>query len=147
MIVIVLRGIVKGIFWLLLLAAALEDWKSRIIDNRIPLFLFLLGIPAFLLFPEQGIPARLLGIFAVAGPMLLLNIIVPGGFGGGDIKLMAASGWLLGWQTVCRAVIPALLTAGIYVLFMLASGKLKRRDTFPLGPFLVLGLAVAVFQS
>ena len=48
----------------------------------------------------------------VSVPMLLLTLAVPGAFGGGDIKLMAASGFFLGMDAIVCAMMFGLLTGG-----------------------------------
>ncbi len=67
------------------------------------------------------------------------------GIGGGDIKLMAVSGFLLGWKAVLAAMFIGLLAAGVYCVWMLAGKKLSRKDAFAFGPFLALGLGIAFF--
>ena len=73
----------------------------------------------------------------------LLALIVPGAFGGGDIKLMAASGLFLGMDAIVCAMFFGLLSGGGYAAFMLATKRLKKSDQFAFGPFLAFGLAVA----
>ena len=75
--------------------------------------------------------------------MLVLALIVPGAFGGGDIKLMAASGLFLGMDAIVCAMFFSLLSGGGYAAFMLATKQLKKSDQFAFGPFLAFGLAVA----
>ena len=74
-----------------------------------------------------------------------MALIVPGGFGGGDIKLMAAAGLLLGWQRSLFAVFLALLAGGGYGIWLLAAHKAGRKDHFAFGPFLCIGIAAALF--
>ena len=52
----------------------------------------LLAAAAMLLDRNTGIASRLLGALCVSAPMLALTLVIPGAFGGGDIKLMAAAG-------------------------------------------------------
>ena len=86
---------------------------------------------------------RLLGMLVVSFPMLLTDFIIPAGFGGGDIKLMAAAGLFLGWRPVLMAAVMAFAAAGVYSVFLLLTGRAGRRDAFAFGPFLCAGLAVA----
>lgn len=65
---------------------------------------------------------------------------VKGGFGGGDIKLMAVSGFLNGVKIITYAGMLGIILSGIYVSMMLAAGKMGRKDSFALGPFLVMGI-------
>ena len=127
----------------ILLAVALIDWRTRIIPTRFPLFILLLGVAQLFLVPEHGIGDRLTAMLLVSVPMLLLTLAVPGAFGGGDIKLMAASGFFRGMDATVCAMVFGLLTGGVYAAFMLATKRLKKKDSFALGPFLAFGLGLA----
>lgn len=61
------------------------------------------------------------------------------------IKLMAASGLLLGTASIVCAMFIGIVTGGGYAAVMLAGKKLEKKDQFAFGPFLALGLAAAVF--
>ena len=76
--------------------------------------------------------------------VLYLRPTIPGGFGGGDIKLMAAAGLFLGWQRTLLAGFLALVGGGTYGIWLLAARKAGRRDHFAFGPFLCAGLAAAL---
>lgn len=157
------------------------DWKSRRIDNRFPLGIFLLGVLSFLFslvpeasfskfwflksdflepellkpdflklclseyyFPEPGFSERLLGSFLAALPLFVLTLVFPGAFGGGDIKLLAAGGFFLGWRAMVPAAGVGLLTAAVYAVGRMACGKLTLKSQLPLGPFLAGGMAVGL---
>ena len=83
------------------------------------------------------------GAIGVSLFLLAAALTAQGGFGGGDIKLMAASGWLLGYRAMIPAIFIGILTGGIYCIWMLARGKMTRKDRFAFGPFLAIGLAAA----
>lgn len=75
---------------------ALIDWDTQMIYDRFHIMILILAVFDFLLYPERGIVTRLIGALIISVPMLILALVIPGAFGGGDIKLMAASGLLLG---------------------------------------------------
>lgn len=129
---------------ILLLKVAYNDWKRRKIDNRSCVFILLLTIMDMGSSADIAFLERMVGGVIVAAPMLLLTIIVPGAFGGGDIKLMAASGLLLGKTRIVYAMVIAIFVAGVYGSVMLFMGRYKRKDKFAFGPFLVIGLFCAV---
>ena len=87
---------------------------------------------------------RLIGMVCISVPMLLLAIAVPGAFGGGDIKLMAAGGLFLGWRTVLASAIIGILLGGGYGIYLLASGKKGRKEQFAFGPFLCVGMILGL---
>ena len=129
----------------ILMVVALIDWDTQLIYDRFQIAVLLLGLISIWLFPQHGITDRLIGAVIVSVPMLLLTILVPGAFGGGDIKLMAVSGFFLGTSSIVCAMFFGLLTGGGYAAVMLKSGRLGRKDQFAFGPFLAFGLALSVF--
>lgn len=139
-----LRGLLAFGFLGILAVVALIDWETRIIYDRFHIFIVLMGIAALWLFPEHGMTDRMFGAIVISVPMLALAMLVEGAFGGGDIKLMAAGGFLLGWRAVVFAMFTGLVTGGIYCVWMLAGKKLARKDYFAFGPFLAVGLAAAL---
>ena len=75
---------------------------------------------------------------------LLLCLAIPGAFGGGDIKLMAAAGLFLGWQHTLLAMFFGILGGGFYGMYLLAARKADKKDHFAFGPFLCVGIVLAL---
>lgn len=119
-----------------------KDWKYQKIDNRFHLAITCLALCEMCL--KMGLPwqQRITGAVAVAVPMWLLTVCLGGGFGGGDIKLMAVSGLMIGGNGVIQAAVTGIMLSGVYCAGMLAAGKMGRKDTFPLGPFLATGIII-----
>lgn len=123
----------------LLCAASVFDLRRRVIPDRLNLVIALCALLCFS-------PEKLLGL-AVALPFLLAAIFC-GGLGGGDIKLMAASGLVLG---LARGLLAAM--AGLCLLLLYAAGQKiysmargrKAETAFPLAPFLSAGCLLAYF--
>ncbi len=91
------------------LAAVITDVRSRTIPNWIPVAALVAGVVCQVL--DKGwsrAAAATLG--AVAGFGVFLVFYLLGGMGGGDVKLMAGFGALLGASRLLEA---ALWTAGI----------------------------------
>lgn len=141
----IIRGFLGLCYLGILLSAAHMDLKTRRIDDRFHAGILVLGLLS--LWTDSGISPteRLVGAFAVSLPMLLLSVAVSGAFGGGDIKLMATSGFLLGWRSVVVAMLLGLLLGGCCALVLLLCKKVKRKDRIAFGPFLAAGLAIAYF--
>lgn len=98
------------------LAAVITDVRSRTIPNWIPVAALAGGIGCQVLDKGwSGLPAA--GLGAVAGFGVFLVFYLLGGMGGGDVKLMAGFGALLGASRLLEA---ALWTAGIGGLMALA---------------------------
>ena len=143
--------IVKGILFAALLAvAAVWDMKKREIPNLIPLAMLPVGCIGITL---ATLPAALLGMAVTALPYFVAAVAVKrGGFaiGGGDIKLMAGCGFVLGvWGGIVQSI--AALTAAIFAGAVVAAVKKKkyREVKIPLAPCFGVGgilayLAVAL---
>lgn len=140
-----LQGALVYAFLAILTVVAMIDLDTQIIYNRFPAMIVLLGFAALWLFPQHTVIDRLIGACEISLPMFLLALAIPGAFGGGDIKLMAAAGWFLGWRANAAAMFLALVIGGCYGADMLLTGRLKQGDHFAFGPFLAIGLAVAAF--
>lgn len=134
-------------FLAVLLVAAVSDYGTQTIYDSCHVIIFLLGAAALCLYPEHRLMDKCIGTLMISLPMFLLTIIIPGVFGGGDIKLMAAGGWFLGAKSVVLAFVIGVFAGGMYCAVMLAWKKIDRKEYVAFGPWLALGLAVAVFYE
>lgn len=139
------QGLAAYAFLGILTVIAFIDRDTKMIYDRFQLMILGLGIWALWLWPEHGLTDRIIGALVTALPMFLLALAVEGAFGGGDIKLMAVSGFLLGWRSILAAMLIALTAGGSYCAYMLCRRRMSRKDSFAFGPFLAAGLAAALF--
>lgn len=131
----------------ILLLISIIDFKVQMIPNQLNMLLFVVGIWSSFVFQEITFSGRCLGIFSVSVPLLLFTVLCSGGVGGGDIKLMAASGMLLGVKWNIFAACIGLILGGVYGLFLLITRRVKRKDRFALGPFLCIGIAITFWKQ
>ena len=125
------------VYLMILCRIAYADWKYQIIEPWTHIGILTLACMEMLFRVGVSVQERCLGAVVIAVPMLVLTVLLKGGFGGGDIKLMAVSGFLNGVKVITYA---GIILSGIYVSMMLAAGKMGRKDSFALGPFLVMGI-------
>lgn len=122
------------------------DHDTRIIPNSLVLCVAALGLivlvadlalPNGCLFPAVDVSwlDHVIGIFAASIPLLIIALITKG-FGGGDIKLMAALGLVLGWKLVLLALVCGVVLGGIYAIVLLITKRMGLKGTFAFGPFL-----------
>jgi len=76
--------------------------------------------------------------------LTLLTLIFPGAIGGGDVKLLAASGLYLGFAGALRAIVFTFLSGGILTLLMVALGRAKLRGKIPYAPAIAVGVLAAL---
>ncbi len=131
----------------LLLIIAWCDQRTMTIPNGLVLACMIPAVLAVFAFPEVTISSRLIGIVSVSLPLLLITILVPGAFGGGDIKLMAVLGFFLGWKNCLIAFAIAVLAGGLYGLVFLVLKKKSWKAHFAFGPFLCAGTIVTMFAG
>ena len=128
------------VYLMILCRIAYADWKYQIIEPWTHIGILTLACMEMLFRVGVSVQERCLGAVVIAVPMLVLTVLLKGGFGGGDIKLMAVSGFLNGVKVITYARMLGIILSGIYVSMMLAAGKMGRKDSFALGPFLVMGI-------
>lgn len=128
------------VYLMILCRIAYADWKYQIIEPWTHIGILTLACMEMLFRVGVSVQERCLGAVVIAVPMLVLTVLLKGGFGGGDIKLMAVSGFLNGLKVITYAGMLGIILSGIYVSMMLAAGKMGRKDSFALGPFLVMGI-------
>ena len=127
------------LFIVLLCSASISDFRKRIVPDRICLFIAGISILDFA-------PEKLMGIL-IALPFLLAAMFF-GGMGGGDIKLIAACGLVLGLPKGLLAAMAGLSLLLIYVAIYRVICKVQGQEakkSFPLAPFLSAGCLLAYF--
>ncbi len=144
------EGLIYFTFIALLIIITFIDLDHKIIPDiitlpGIPLFLFLsLGIPSISLIDS------LLGILTGGGSLFTVAIIYnlltkKDGMGGGDIKLLAMIGALIGWQGVLFTIfVSSALGSTIGIALMLRTKK-GMNFAVPFGPFLSAGAVLYIF--
>ena len=138
----------------LLIVIALIDFKHMIIPNGLVVAGLVLGAGklALSIFTDLFGSWTLYAIGFAAGalPLLLIAlfcawVLKKEAIGGGDIKLMAFAGLVIGWQLVIPAYLIGIIIGALAGVLLMATGKKKRGDEIPFGPFLCLGILVSVF--
>lgn len=130
------------------LCAAVIDLKLRIIPNLIPITLIGTKLLIFVyevIFagaPVSSFVTPVVGCLLCGLFLLLGNKLSKGGIGGGDVKLLAAMGFVLGAYVVFTTLIIALVGCCVFAIAVTATKKMTIKQSVPFGPFLYLGYAV-----
>jgi prepilin signal peptidase PulO-like enzyme (type II secretory pathway) len=146
------RGLNATLFPALLLEATLivaagSDLERRRIPNRLILMALALAVPALLPLPRVLWGQALLGGALLFALTYVLALVTRGGLGGGDVKLTAVMGLLLGVRAGFVALLAAFLMAGVASLVLLLAHRKGRQDTIPFGPYLAMGGILGVFYG
>lgn len=129
-----------GLFacWALLIIG-LADLKYMIIPDQ---FVIMLALSAFGFIPfHETFWQPAVGAAIGGGVMLLTSLLGGVAFkkevmGFGDVKLFASLGLALGAKGIIIVLIGAALCSGIAAVIGLASGRYKKDDMKPLGPYI-----------
>lgn len=131
------------VFFCILDLVFIVDFDIMEIPNRFVIILLYVAVVSLLILPGVSIVDHLIGAVCISVPMLLIMFAIPGAFGGGDMKLSAAVGLIIGWQLVSVGFFLGLLGAGLYGIVLLARKKKGKKDHFAFGPFLCTGYMIA----
>lgn len=137
---------------MMLLSALLIDRKTHLIPNIIVLISLGIGsliLAANVIFDKETFLSNL--IISIAGLVIsfavfyLFSRLTKGGIGMGDVKLIAAMGFLLGLMNTLFSVLFALILCAIYSIYLLFMKKKNKDYRIPFGPFIFLGYIILLF--
>jgi len=128
-----------------LLVISMIDLDTQEIPNGLVLFLLCLSPVGFFI-NDMPFWHRIIGFFAASLVLFILTVMT-NGFGGGDIKLMAACGLLIGFQNILLALILGFIFGGIYAVILLITKKAKKGAEIPFGPALCLGVFISALYG
>jgi leader peptidase (prepilin peptidase)/N-methyltransferase len=132
-----------------LLVVTGTDLTHRIIPNAVTLPGIAIGLLSAGMVLPLGLVNSLVGMAVGGGILWFLAWLSPllfgkEGMGGGDIKLMAMVGAVLGWKPVLLAIMIASFVGSIVGGGLIAARILHRNDYLPFGPFLAFGSVIAL---
>lgn len=128
------------------------DFEHQIIPDSMWIAIFIGGL--FIVgdvlisgeFTKQWIITKVIGIFAVSGLFFIVALVTGGrAMGGGDIKLMAAVGFVLGWKAVIIALFMSAVLGVIFSIGRKIVSKKEMKGVIPFGPFLAMASAICAF--
>lgn len=134
-----------GLCYLAVIGAAVIDIKIKIIPNIIPIALIVSRLVIFvfeMFFTAEAISylvSSLIGCFLCGLVLFIADKVSKGGIGKGDIKLIAALGFMSGFYAVFSTLILALIVCILAAVILLLAKKKKSSDHIPFGPFIYLG--------
>lgn len=126
-----------------LLVLSVIDFRTYEIPLGINIYILALGLIGTAVHYEDWLN-HLIGFFAVSLFIGLIIALTRGrGMGGGDLKLMACAGLLLGWKSIILAFLLGCIIGSIcHVIRMRVT---KASHTLAFGPYLSIGILLSVW--
>jgi len=125
-----------GSFFVLI---AIDDLRYRLVPNALVYPAAAATLTLQLVIPGQRPLNALLGGAVGLAPFLLVALLKPGEIGGGDVKLAALIGLMVGFPSVFWALLLATAAGGITAVLLLLTGRWGPKSHIPYAPFLCLG--------
>ncbi|MBD1381195.1 prepilin peptidase [Metabacillus arenae] len=123
----------------------ITDLTYMIIPDKVLLFFFCFFIIEHLFIPFVSWSDSLIGAIVGFGLLLSIAYLSKGGMGGGDIKLFALLGFVLGWKLVLLTLFLASLLGATAGGIGLLAGYINRKKPIPFAPFIMTGALAAYF--
>ena len=125
----------------ILLIITMIDIDTMEIYDAFQVLLFILAI-AFITQSNLPLGDHLIGFFIISVPFYVIALIT-NGMGGGDIKLIAMGGLLLGWKATLVAFFIASIIGGMVAILLVLLKQQGRKSLIAFGPYLCLGIYIA----
>ncbi len=143
------------IFCSALIVITFIDFEFQIIPDRITLPGIIIGLIAgsfllpdpFMRYSFLGWKASIIGFLTGGGLFYAIAVISKGGMGGGDIKMMAMVGSMMGWKSVLLTTFIGSFSGAILGIFLMIFKGKGRKTKIPFGPFLAFGTLVTLFYG
>ena len=143
------QAAISAMFTTALLVIAVTDFEHMIVPDSMIITIAALSIPGFIMRIDPSWLDRLIGALGAGAFFYLLavlseKILKKEGLGGGDIKLAAAAGLVLGWQLSALAIgLGAVVALVMIVLMKVFSRDLNEEKQIPFAPALSVAMAVS----
>lgn len=138
-----LAAISGFLIFMVLMVISFIDAEHMIIPDGLVISLAILLV-AHIFFTWDGqILSRITGFFILSVPMYTLTLFIKDAFGGGDIKLIAVCGFLLGFSHVLVAGFIAVMLGGVQGIYSKYIKKSKDSH-IAFGQYICIGVFVAL---
>ena len=136
-----IETVIYSLFSSVLIVISVIDWRTYEIPIGCNIFILCLGLVRIATDLPHWV-TYVIGFFAISTLLYLINLFSKGkAIGGGDVKLMAAAGLVIGWQKIILAlVLGSIIGSVIHIIRMKVSG-VNHRLAF--GPYLSAGILIS----
>jgi prepilin signal peptidase PulO-like enzyme (type II secretory pathway) len=127
----------------LLILSVLTDIREKLILDVITLPSIVVLVIVRFFIGEEPFLTYLIGGGVGFGLLLLLAVVSKGGMGGGDIKLYAAIGVVLGPALTVMSLVLASFVGAVVGILLISLKIVKRKEPIAFGPSIMIGTLVA----
>ncbi len=132
-----------------LVVGSFIDWDHMILPNEITYAGLALGLVGAALNPERSFWEGFFGFLLGGGVLYLVSYVYfvftgREGLGGGDIKLLAWLGAVLGWKAVPFIILSSSVVGSIVGIYLNRKAEDKLKAMIPFGPFIALGAVLYI---
>ena len=132
---------VKGLLFTVLAVTSYIDIKKRTVPELT--HVWIIGM-TLLTLGQVTMSSRWLGLVVISVPLMIIALLTKA-LGGGDVKLFATLGFLLGVGDILSIAFFAFVIAAGYALFLMIVMKKSKKTAIPFVPFITLGVVLTVF--
>lgn len=139
---------VYAVFVSILIVIFVIDLQKYLILDTVTIPALFAALIGNLILSEQSVASLFIGAL-IGGGIFLIQFLVSRGrwIGGGDIRLGALMGFILGWPVVVVALLLAYWSGAIVAATLLLSKKKKLADQIPFGTFLSASTIIVLLYS
>ncbi|WP_188437482.1 prepilin peptidase [Microbacterium murale] len=146
-VVLVHIGLVGIGIWLLVIDVRTHRLPNRIVLPTLAALLALVGIDVLVTGRSGPLIGAVIGMLVLGGIYAVLRATSRGGIGGGDVKLAAVIGLVLGWhgwQALAVGAASAFVLGALYALALMALRRANRSTRIAFGPWMIVGAVLGV---
>lgn len=129
----------------LFIIITVSDIKYMLIPDKILIFFAGIFLVERIFIPLSPWWDSILGAAIGFTLLLVISFVSKGGMGGGDIKLYALLGFVLGTKLVLMSLFISTLLGALIGIIGIGLGFFERKKPIPFGPFIAVGTLIAYF--
>lgn len=132
---------------LLIIDARTHRLPNRIVLPTLAAVLLLAVVDAVVTASSAALVRGLWGLLILGGFYAILRVVSRAGMGGGDVKLAALIGVVLGWHgwtPLILGAVSAFVLAALYALGLMALRRANGSTRIAFGPWMIIGAVLGV---
>lgn len=133
--------------WLLVIDARTHRLPNRIVLPALAAVLMLAAIDAVATGQAPALLRAMLGMLILGGFYAVLRLFSRAGMGGGDVKLAAVIGVILGWhgwQELAVGAAAAFVLGALYAMVLIVVRRANRFTRIAFGPWMIIGAVLGI---